>query len=115
MEVDSLLNDFNRELSDYSKECEFSEEELYETENRLNAINHLKVKYGNTIEEILDYQAEQKAKLEKLQDYEAYLARLKRDLEQSESLLEKHSQSLSKARKSRPPSWSRRWSKALES
>ena len=99
MEVDSLLNDFNRELSDYSKECEFSEEELYETENRLNAINHLKVKYGNTIEEILDYQAEQKAKLEKLQDYEAYLARLKRDLEQSESLLEKHSQSLSKARK----------------
>ena len=99
MEVDSLLNDFNRELSDYSKECEFSEEELYETENRLNAINHLKVKYGNTIEEILDYQAEQKAKLEKLQDYEAYLARLKRDLEQAESLLEKHSQSLSKARK----------------
>lgn len=99
MEVDSLLNDFNRELSDYSKECEFSEEELYETENRLNAINHLKVKYGNTIEEILDYQAEQKAKLEKLQDYEAYLARLKRDLEQAESLLEKRSQSLSKARK----------------
>ncbi len=99
MEVDSLLNDFNRELSDYSKECEFSEEEFYETENRLNAINHLKVKYGNTIEEILDYQAEQKAKLEKLQDYEAYLARLKRDLEQAESLLEKRSQSLSKARK----------------
>lgn len=99
MEVDSLLNDFNRELSDYSKECEFSEEEFYETENRLNAINHLKVKYGNTIEEILGYQAEQKAKLEKLQDYEAYLARLKRDLEQAESLLEKRSQSLSKARK----------------
>ncbi|HIW84264.1 MAG TPA: DNA repair protein RecN [Candidatus Dorea gallistercoris] len=99
MEVDSLLNDFNRELSDYSKECEFSEEEFYETENRLNAINHLKVKYGNTIEEILDYQAEQKAKLEKLQDYETYLARLKRDLEQAESLLEKRSQSLSKARK----------------
>lgn len=99
MEVDSLLNDFNRELSDYSKECEFSEEEFYETENRLNAINHLKVKYGNTIEEILDYQAEQKAKLEKLQDYEAYLARLMRDLEQAESLLEKRSQSLSKARK----------------
>ena len=99
MEVDSLLNDFNRELSDYSKECEFSEEELYETENRLNAINHLKVKYGNTIEEILGYQAEQKAKLEELQDYEAYLARLKRDLEQAESLLEKRSQSLSKARK----------------
>ena len=54
-EIDALLNDFNRELSDYSKSCEFSEEEFYETENRLNEINRLKAKYGSTVEEILDY------------------------------------------------------------
>ena len=50
VEVDSLLNDFNRELADYSKTCEFSDEEFYETENRLNEINHLKTKYGDTVE-----------------------------------------------------------------
>lgn len=54
-EIDSLLNDFNRELAEYSDTCEFSEEELYETENRLNELNHLKTKYGATIEEVLAY------------------------------------------------------------
>ena len=45
-EIDSLLNDFNRELSDYAKSFEFSEEDFYETENRLNIINRLKTKFG---------------------------------------------------------------------
>ena len=46
VEIDSLLNDFNRELSRYAKSFEFSEEEgFYETENRLNEINRLKAKY----------------------------------------------------------------------
>ena len=49
VEIDSLLNDFNRELSEYAKSFEFSEEEFYETENRLNEINRLKAKYGNTV------------------------------------------------------------------
>ena len=40
-EVDSLLNDFNRELSSYADDFEFSEEEFYEVENRLNEINRL--------------------------------------------------------------------------
>ncbi len=49
VEIDSLLNDFNRELADYADECEFSDEEFHDTEERLNEINHLKTKYGNTI------------------------------------------------------------------
>ena len=44
LDADSLLNDFNRELSEYAKTFEFSEEEFNETEERLNLINHLKVK-----------------------------------------------------------------------
>ena len=54
LEIDSLLNDFNRELSDYAKSFEFSEEEYYDTENRLNEINHLKAKYGNSVKDILE-------------------------------------------------------------
>lgn len=100
MEVDSLLNDFNRELSDYSKECEFSEEEFYETENRLNEINRLKVKYGNTIEEILDYQGRQAEKMARLEDYETYIQGLKEKMEQEKERLSKACQGLSKIRKS---------------
>ena len=44
IEIDSLLNDFNRELSEYAKSFEFSDEEFQETETRLNLINHLKAK-----------------------------------------------------------------------
>lgn len=100
VEVDSLLNDFNRELSDYSKSCEYSEEELYETENRLNEINRLKVKYGGTVGEILAYQEQQAGKLEKLQDYEAYLAGLEKKAREAEALLAKACRSLSQVRKS---------------
>lgn len=100
VEVDSLLNDFNRELSDYSKSCEYSEEELYETENRLNEINRLKVKYGGTVGEILAYQEQQAGKLEKLQDYEAYLAGLEKKAREAEALLVKACRSLSQVRKS---------------
>ena len=100
VEVASLLNDFNRELSDYSKSCEYSEEELYETENRLNEINRLKVKYGGTVGEILAYQEQQAGKLEKLQDYEAYLAGLEKKAREAEALLAKACRSLSQVRKS---------------
>lgn len=100
VEVDSLLNDFNRELSDYSKSCEYSEEELYETENRLNVINRLKVKYGGTVGEILAYQEQQAGKLEKLQDYEAYLAGLEKKAREAEALLVEACRSLSQVRKS---------------
>lgn len=99
VEVDSLLNDLNRELADYSKSCEFSEEEFYETENRLNEINHLKQKYGNTIDEILAYAGAQEEKIQKLEDYEQYIESLKAACDKAEKELKKHSARLGKCRK----------------
>lgn len=84
VEIDSLLNDFNRELSEYAKSFEFSEEDYYETENRLNEINHLKTKYGNSIEEIIEYCNEKQQRLEELEDYENYLQELKDNLFRAE-------------------------------
>lgn len=72
LEVDSLLNDFNRELSDYAKSFEFSEEEFRETEDRLNLLNHLKAKYGNSVSDILAYCEEKKKRIEELNDYDSY-------------------------------------------
>lgn len=98
-EIDSLLNDFNHELSAFSDAYEFSGEEFSETENRLNEVNHLKAKYGNTIEEILAYLSEQEAKAEKLNDYEVYMERLASDCKEAEQKLEKVCGELSKIRK----------------
>ena len=98
-EVDSLLNDFNRELSAYSESFEFSEEEFYEVENRLNEINRLKSKYGNSIADIFAYCEEKEETLRKLQDYDSYIEELQRNLAKAEAQLKDMSDVLSDLRK----------------
>ena len=83
-DVDGLLNDFNRELSDYLTSLEFDEREFTETEERLNQLNYLKSRYGHTIGEILAYQQKQQERLAALQDYDRYLQELEERLGQAE-------------------------------
>ena len=76
LEIDSLLNDYNRGLADYLSNLEF-DAEVYDTlEKRINLLNHLKSKYGKTLEEVLEYQKKAEQLLEKYQDYDAYRERL---------------------------------------
>lgn len=98
-EVDSLLNDFNHELLDYASSLEFSEEAFYETETRLNEINRLKAKYGNSMEEIFAYCEEQEERLAKLKDYEQYLQDLQQKLQAAENAWKTYAKKLSEARK----------------
>ena len=81
--MDGLLNDFNRELSDYLTSLEFDEREFAETEERLNQLNYLKSRYGHTIGEILAYQQKQQERLAALQDYDRYLQQLEERLGQA--------------------------------
>ena len=53
-DIDSLLSDFNRDLSQYMAEAEFDEEMFAQIDGRLNEINRLKDKYGATIEDNLE-------------------------------------------------------------
>lgn len=98
-EIDNLLNDFNRELADYMGESEFAEESFYETEKRLDEINHLKSKYGNTIEKILEVKEEKETRVQELQDYDAYLLGLKEREKVLKEELELYSNKLSEMRK----------------
>ena len=81
-DVDNLLNDFNHELAEYQKNCEFSDEEFYETEKRLNEINHLKTKYGNSYEEIMAYCKKQEERIGILENYDTYMQELEKSCEQ---------------------------------
>lgn len=98
VEIDGLLNDFNRELSDYAKTFEFSEEDFYETESRLNEVNHLKSKYGNSVSEILSYCEEKKQRLKELEDYETYIQELQEKLVKAEKTYRQSAAKLSKKR-----------------
>lgn len=80
-DIDNLLNDFHRELADYQESISFDAESFNRTEERLNLLNHLKAKYGGSIEKVLFYKKEKEERLEELEHYEAYRLRLKKELE----------------------------------
>ena len=98
-EIDNLLSDFNHELASYLSDEEFDEETFYETEKRLDLINHLKSKYGNTIADILKYGEEKAERITVLNDYDAYLAGLQKNVSEKEKQLEQLSKKVSDIRK----------------
>ena len=95
-----LFSDFNRELSGYASELNFSEEAFQQIEDRLNQINHLKAKYGKTIERILEARQEKEEKLDQLQHYEEYRQQLQENLSQAEAKLNQLCQEVTEIRKS---------------
>lgn len=98
-DIDSLLSDFNRDLSQYMAETEFDEEMFAQIDGRLNEINRLKDKYGATIEDILAAKQEKKDRLEKLMHHEAYLAKLTQALNDAKKEAEDAAFALSGMRK----------------
>lgn len=99
VDIDSMLSDFNRELSQYMKSMEFDEVEFKTVESRLDLINSLKVKYGNSIEVVLNSLENYKSELDKLSSYEDYIVGLKNELASLEDALGKACQELSAKRR----------------
>lgn len=98
-EIDSLLNDFNRELAAYISNGEFDEETFFETEKRLDEVNHLKDKFGGSIEAVLKAQEEKEQRYQQLKDYEHYLEELAKREEKAEHALQKSCKEVSDIRK----------------
>lgn len=114
LEIDSLLNDFNRDLSEYIGDLEFDEADFRAAEERLNLLNHLKGKYGGTLQQVLACGRERQEKLEKLADYEAYMDKLRRSLAEKEDSLAKFCAQATKVRKKYAEKLSEVLKKALE-
>lgn len=80
-EIDNLLNDFNRELAEYMADAEFDLETFQSTGQRLDEINHLKSKYGLSIDIILTELAKKQEKIEQLRDFDSYRKAIEEKLE----------------------------------
>lgn len=74
--IEDLVNQLGREMSAYLDDLNFSEEDFYQTEQRLDVINRLKDKYGSSIEDILDELENKKKRQDELNNYELFLAKL---------------------------------------
>lgn len=112
-QIESLLSDFNRDLSDYMDSLTFDEGEMAETEERLDLINRLKTKYGSSIPEILRCREEKEKRLEELTDYESLRARLEKECESSRERLLENCRSLSRARRAVSPELEKQITEAL--
>lgn len=73
------LEDVVMEIRNYKEQFEFDPHQLDEIEKRIELIKDLKRKYGNTIEEIIDHGEKLKYELDRLQNSEEILEKLRKD------------------------------------
>lgn len=105
LEIDSLLNDFNRELSEYAKSFEFSEEEFREQEERLNLLNHLKAKYGKSVDHVLEYLEQKRERIKQLNEYDSFMSTLQEQTAKAERKAEQVALELHQIREKRAVSF----------
>lgn len=112
-DIDALLNDLNRDLSQYISDMENPEEELLEVTRRLDLVNHLKAKYGNSLEQIREYCRTSEEKLDRYRDYDEYMRKLGRELAAVEAKLRELCEKLSEIRKSKAKELTEKMKEAL--
>lgn len=76
-----LLEELSFELRNKLDAMEFNPERLNEIEQRLNDINRLKRKYGQSVSEMLDYAAAIDEEIEQLENKDVHLTNMEKELE----------------------------------
>ena len=98
-DIDSMCRDLSAEISDYTGELEYDPREVSRIGERLDTINHLKLKYGKTIDDILQYQDKKQSYLDELNNYSEKIDQIKGLISKSEEKLQTLSERASKVRK----------------
>lgn len=94
-----LLEETGYFLRSYKDDIDFSQERLELVQERLELIKGLKKKYGDSIQEILDYKEKAAVELEELQHSEEKMGSLKAELKEMKKRLTDAAGILSKKRK----------------
>lgn len=97
-DIEQLISDFGRELSGYIDALEYDEERVSFVETRLDELNHLKAKYGTSIDAVIASMQERQQRIDKLLNYAEYEQNLKAEYEKARQDLEGLCQRLSDIR-----------------
>ena len=76
------LQEISRDISEHKEDVYFDEQERNEVEERLDLIYNLKRKYGNDVQEILNYKNEIEAEINHIENLDEYNNKLKKELKQ---------------------------------
>ncbi len=93
------LNDSSRFLQGYKDNLNFDPEKLERIRERLNLINSLKKKYGQSIQEVLNYADKIKADLERIENRDELIQKTEKEIEDLKKVLKTDSVLLSDKRK----------------
>lgn len=97
-DIEQLISDFGRDLSGYIDALEYDEERVSFVETRLDELNHLKAKYGTSIDAVIASMQERQQRIDKLLNYAEYEQNLKAEYEKARQELEGLCQRLSDIR-----------------
>lgn len=78
------IQEVSYDITSFGEDMYYDEEELNKIEGRLDLINSLKRKYGNNIEEILEYKENINQEIFEIENLESYITKLKNDLKNIE-------------------------------
>ncbi len=107
------LNDSSRFLQGYKDSLNFDPEKLEKIRERLNLINSLKKKYGQSVEEVLSYADKIKNDLEKIENRDELIQKTEQEIKDLRQILKKDSLLLSDKRKEKGSELSKKIKKEL--
>ena len=107
------LNDSSRFLQGYKDSLNFDPEKLEKIRERLNLINSLKKKYGQSVEEVLSYADKIKVDLEKIENRDELIQETEQEIKDLRQILKKDSMLLSDKRKEKGSELARKIKKEL--
>lgn len=93
------IDDVIYQIRDYRDEISYDENEINEIEQRLDTINSLKRKYGNTVEEIIKYRDDIAAQLDTIIKSDEEINKLQKELEIAQKARKKLAETLTSLRK----------------
>lgn len=98
-DIDSLCRELSGNIYEYNRRIEYDESYIDELTRRLDLVNHLKLKYGKTIEDILHYAEEKEKYVERLKNLQFEVENVKKQIDAAQNQMVKLSENLSEIRK----------------
>ena len=112
-DIESLLNDFERSLSDYADENVFDEADFIQSEARLDKIRGIFAKHGGSYESTQDFFNTSLKQIEKLEHSSEYKEKLSAEVEELRKKILAECEKLTEARKKGAEELAKRVKQAL--
>ena len=109
------LEDLYREMAAYVENLDVDQEALFVLRERLDIVNSLKKKYGNSVNQILDYRNEIESRHQSLQNLDQELQEVEREIQKIKDSLLQRSELLGKMRRSLAESLEEKMERELSS